>query len=345
MRVARVGFARVALAAGAVLGLTALGGAPAAAWPGQHAPTAALQHAFKVNVYPAYATAGLQTTFEVTVANTSSRATTLQSLQITPPTGFTVAHPSPTSPLRRKTFVQKRTFSLHQISLKPGHKLQFNVTATAPTKCGSGARRRWTSHAFEGSSPSGPQLALQTAASSVGVIVVCPQLAPCGDGGPACSTSVKTSVSTYGVISDAAAGTLRGTLDVGRQLRCGAYRFRDPNWYDSVVTPPAGATAPPAGTPPIVDQVSYTIVNAGSQGLGFCLGALYDFATASGAMARPGKLPNGNAGFIGLLPMCSAATPPCISSISQQSDPNTNTGYDAVMSIQIPERGDPWGGG
>ena len=43
--------------------------------------------------------------------------------------------------------------------------------------------------------------------------------------------------------------------------------------------------------------------------------------------------------------MCTPATPPCISSIFQQSDPNAPTGFDAVMSIQIPEQGDPWGSG
>jgi len=358
MRVARVGLTQVVLAAGTMVGLVTLGGAPAAAAPAGQAPAraparaaaavrqgSAVKHAFKVTVYPAYTTAGMQTTFEVTVANTSSQGATLRSVQVTPPTGFKVAHPSPTAPLRRKTFVKRRTVSLHQIVIKPGHKMEFNVTATAPAACGNGTVLRWTSRAFQGSTPTGPQLALQTAASNVGVTVVCPQLAPCGDGGPACSTSVNTSVSTYGVVSNAATGTLHSTLNVGKRLRCGAYRFRDPNWYDSVVAPPAGTTSPPAGTPPIVDQVSYTIVNAGTQGLGFCLGALYDFVTASGAMAPAGDLPNGNAGFIGLLPMCTSAAPPCISNIAPQVDGNAKSGYDAVMSIQIPEQGDPWGGG
>jgi hypothetical protein len=353
MRVARVGFARVGLAAGAVLGLAALAGAPAASAAVGHVPARqaqtlqqgpAVKHAFKVTVYPAYTTAGLQTTFEVTVANTSSKGTMLRSVQINPPAGFTVAHPAPTAPLRRKTFVKKRTFSLHQILVQPGHTMEFNVTATAPTTCGQGTSLRWTSRAFLGSTATGPQLALQTATSSVGVTVVCPQLAPCGDGGPACSTSVNTSVSTYGVVSNAAFGTLNGTLDVGKRLKCGSYRFRDPNWYDSVVTQPAGTTAPPAGAPPIVDQVSYTIVNANAQGLGFCLGAAYDFVTASGAMAPAGKLPNGNPGFVGLLPMCTSGATPCISTITPQADPNAKSGYDAVMSIQIPEQGDPWGG-
>ncbi len=82
-----------------------------------------------------------------------------------------------------------------------------------------------------------------------------------------------------------------------------------------------------------------------SQGVGFCLGATYEFVTASGNQARAGKLPTGSPGFIGLLPLCSNAAAPCISAISQKSDPSAKTGHDAVMTIQIPEQGDPWGGG
>jgi hypothetical protein len=279
----------------------------------------------------------------VTIANTSAEVTLLRSVQVTPPAGFTVAHPSPTAPLRSKTFVRNRTLSLHRISLKPGHTLQFNVTATAPTTCGSGTPASWASRAFLGSTPTGPQLTLQRAISTVGVTVVCPQVSTCAATGPACSTTVKTSVSSYGVTSNATAGTLQGTLNVGRELKCGAYRFRDPNWYDTAVTPPASGL--PAGAPPIVDQVSYTIVNASPQGLGFCLGAQYDFVTASGAMAPARKLPNGKPGFIGLLPMCTPASPPCISSISGQPDSNAKSGSDAVLIIQIPEQGDPWGAG
>ena len=344
MRVARVWFTRVALAAAAVVGLATLGAATAtAASPVSDVNQAAVKHAFKVTVYPAYTTAGQHTTFEVTVANTSSQGTMLRSVQITTPTGFTVAHPGPGAPFRRKTLVQKRTHTLRGVALKPGAKVQFVVTATAPTgKCGKSVLR-WTSRAFEGASPTGTQLALQSSGTSAGVTVICPQLAPCGDGGPACSTTETTNVSTYTATSNAASGALHGTLDVGRRLKCGAYRFRDPNWYDSNQTVPAN-TPPTANGAPLVDVVSYTIKNTGTQGLGFCLGAPYDFLTASGAQAPGLTLPNGNAGFIGLLPMCSAAAPPCISSISQQVDPHAKTGYDAVMSIQIPEQGDPWGG-
>ena len=340
MRVARDRFARFAVVAGAVLGLGAITGAPAAA---AVTPAAAGQ-SFKVDVYPAYTTAGLATTFVVTVTNTSSPGTTLQSVQVTPPLGFTVARPPSNGTLRRKTFVRGRTFSLHRISVHAGKKMLFSVTATPPAgKCGH-VRLRWSSRAFTGTAASGPQLALQSAGSSVGVTVVCPQLAACGDGGPPCSTGVPTSVSNYGVVSNASAGTLHGTLDVGRRLTCPGYTFHDPNWYDSLVVPPAAGFPP--GTAPIVDVVSYTIKNTTLQGLGFCLGAGYEFTTASGAQARAGKLPTGKIGFIGLLPMCAAAGPPCIASISRRPDPAAaTTGEDAVMSVQIPELGDPWGSG
>lgn len=340
MRAARVGYVRFAVAVVAAFGLATLAGAPAAA---QQQQQQRARPAFKVTIYPAYTTGGQRTAFEVTVANTSSQGTRLKSLQLTPPTGFKLSPPASGAPLRRKTQIVDGTLSLRQLSIQPGSKVQFVVNATAPSRCGK-SLLRWTSRAFQAGTPSGPQLALQSALSSVGVTVVCPAVAVCGDGGPACSTSLNTSTSVYGVVSNAAVGTLQGTVDVGRRLTCRAYRFRDPNWYDSVVAPPA--TPPPTGAGgPIVDVVSYTIKNATSQGLGFCLGATYEFVTASGHQARAGKLPTGAPGFIGLLPLCSNAAAPCISTISQQSDPSAKSGYDAVMTIQIPEQGDPWGGG
>src|SRR5207302_928611 len=136
--------------------------------------------------------------------------------------------PTQGAPLRRKATVQNRTLVLHQISVDPGKRAQITVSATAPDKCG---RRllHWSSKAFQGGAGSGDQLALNTALSSLGVTVLCPAAAACGDGGPPCSTSLVTSNSTYGVISDAASGTLNQTVNVGGRLHCGGYRFRDPN--------------------------------------------------------------------------------------------------------------------
>jgi hypothetical protein len=326
---------------GAAIVLATVGAAQAAAAP---PPTTVIKPSFKVTVSPEYTTAGQPTTFQVTVVNTSPKGTILRSVKISPPSGFTPPRLAPGSPLRRKTKVRARTLMLHQISVNPGKRARISVTATAPTTCGSRTRLHWTSRAFAGQSGSGAELALNAAVSSLGVTVLCPDVMPCGVGGVTCKTSLVTSNSTYAVTSDATSGTLNQTVNVGNPLRCGGYRFRDPNWYDSVVTPPT--TSPPTTAPaPIVDSVSYTIRNATTKGVGFCLGAAYDFATASGAQARPGTLPTGNPGFIGLLPQCTNAKPPCISSITQQPDPNARSGHDVSMQIQIPESGDPWGAG
>jgi hypothetical protein len=333
MRVARVGFL---FAIGAALMVAAPGAAPAAT-------TSAAQPQFKVTISPEYTTAGQPTTFQVTVVNVSSANTVLGSVKLTPPAGFTPPQPAPGTPLRRKTQVQNRTLSLRRLRLTPGKQVQLSITATAPTQCGR-TLLHWRTRAFQGTTGAGAQLALNAALSSLGVTVLCPATAACGDGGPACSTSLVTSNSTYAVVSDASSGTLRQTVNVGGRLRCGTYRFRDSNWYDSLVTPPT-TSPPPAGTAPILDTVTYTIRNTTGTGVGFCLGVGYDFTTASGAQAPAGTLPNGKPGFIGLLPGCSNAKPPCISSISQSNDPSAKVGSDVLMTIQIPETGDPWGAG
>ncbi len=335
MGVARVGWIPLTLAV-------------AIAWAGEASAAApastVIKPSFKVAISPEYTTAGEPTTFQVTIVNTSPSGTTLGSVKISPPSGFTAPHPTAGSPLRRKTKVRARTLMLHQISVNPGKRARISVTATAPAKCGSGTVLHWSSQAFVGQNGSGSQLALSAAVSSLGVKVLCPDVMPCGVGGVACRTSLVTSNSMYAVTSDATSGTLNQTVNVGNRLRCGAYRFRDPNWYDSVVTP--AATQPPTTAPaPAVDTVTYTIRNAKAAGTGFCLGVGYEFTTASGAPARAGTLPTGKPGFLGLLPQCTNAKPPCISSITQRADPNARTGTDATMLIQIPESGDPWGAG
>lgn len=333
MSVARVRFARFVVVASATLVLVGIGGPSAAAQQ-----TAAGKPSFKVTIAPAYATAGQPTWFAVTIVNTSPRGISLKSLELTAPTGFKLSQPAG---WQSKLKVQGRTISRPKISLGAGAKSRFTIRATAPATCG-GSALSWSSRAFQGAANSGPQLALQTAPSTVGVRVLCPSTAACGNGGPACSTSIKTSVSTYGVASNANSGTLRTTINVGTPLRCGSYRFRDPNWYDSFVT---SAAPPPSGTAPFTEQINYTIKSASSSGIGFCLAATYTFVTASGNQAHAGKLPDGNPGFIGLVPLCVNGAPPCISGITQQPDSSVKSGHDAVLTILVPEQGDPWGGG
>jgi hypothetical protein len=338
MRVARFGYLRLAFAIGAAIALVVPGATSASA---ATQGTSTAPHSFTVTISPEYTTAGQSTTFQVTIVNTSTDGTTLGSVKLTPPAGFSPPQPTSNSPLRSNTKVQNRTLLVQHLSLKPGGTARLSITSTAPTKCGRAALR-WTVLGFEGATGSGTQLALDSELSSVSVTNLCPSTAACGDGGPPCSTGLVTSNSTYAVVSDAPSGTLRQTVNVGGQLRCGSYRFRDPNWYDSVVIPPTTQT--PTATPiSIVDNVSYTIRNTTAKGVGFCLGAAYDFITASGNRASPGTLPTGNSGFIGLLPRCSESKPPCIASVSQKRDASAETGFDARMKIRIPENGDPWG--
>jgi hypothetical protein len=288
---------------------------------------------------PGYTTTSQQTTFLVDVTNTSAAGTTLRSVRLMAPKGFSLS-PPPNTPIGQHMVVQGRTLTVRRISVAPGQTLRFPVTATAPGTC-SRSELAWTARGFTAPNASGTQLSLQSALSQLTVKVLCPGVAPCGDGGPPCSTSLVTSQSTYGVISNASSGTLRQTVNVGRNLACGSYRFRDPNWYDSVVV--STSQTPITTATPIFDHVTYKIRNTTAKGAGFCLGAAYDFTTASGNQARPGKLPNGNPGFIGLLPRCSKSKAPCIASVSQKPDPSTKTGFDIIMKIQIPENGDPWG--
>ena len=156
MRIPRVGYLFVIAAA---ITLFAPAATPAA--------TPAAGASYKVMLSPEYATASQQTTLRVTVVNTSTSPTTLGSVKLTPPTGFTPPQPAPGTPLRSKIKVQYRTLTLQRISLKPGKQAQIWITSTAPRKCGRTALR-WTSQGFQGTTGSGPQVALDTAASRPG---------------------------------------------------------------------------------------------------------------------------------------------------------------------------------
>jgi hypothetical protein len=338
MGFSRVGYLRVVVAAAGVLGCAAIGSTPATA--GQTA--AAAGSTFKVLITPAFTTAQQPTTFLANVTNTSAPGTTLRSVQLTAPRGFKLS-PPPNTPLGQHMVVQGRTLTVRRISVAPGQALRFPVTATAPSKCSRSALA-WTARGFKAANASGTQLSLQSALSQLALSVLCPGVAPCGDGGPPCSTRLVTSNSTYAVISNASAGTLRQTVNVGKPLTCGSYRFRDPNWWGAAVV---STTQTPITAPiSIFDHVTYKIRNTTAKGIGFCLGAAYDFTTASGNKAKARPLPNGNAGFVGLLPRCSRSKPPCIASVSQKPDASAKTGFDAVMKVNLPENGgDPWAHG
>ena len=76
-----------------------------------------------------------------------------------------------------------------------------------------------------------------------------------------------------------------------------------------------------------------------------CFGAPSDFVTAGGTLASAGTLPDGSAGFIGLLPNCGASgATVCIQSrAAQLAVPPI--GFELIVTAFVPEglTGDPWG--
>ncbi len=337
---------RIALAVAAVIALGCTGLAAAAPASPSAAATAG---SYTAVISPGYTTAGQPTTFTVTFKNTSSANAPLRSAELVPPKGFALQK---ALAARGRATIRHNVLVLRGTAIRQGASEKLQVTAIAPlggctnpnatTPNGNGAPVRWRSAGFMGAAATGPGLKLQATGSSLATTETCAMQAPCGDGGPACSTSVNTNVSSYTAVSNAGSGTLIGGLDVGRHLKCAGYRPRDPNWYESILS----------GGPAAVNfQVQYTLKGSTPDGAQVCLGLPYDFETASGGNAPSGTLPNGKPGFIGLLPACGPAiTGPCLVSITSTRDPNSKTGSDVNEIVQIPPppagipAGDPWYG-
>jgi hypothetical protein len=158
-----------------------------------------------------------------------------------------------------------------------------------------------------------------------------------------CQTSITTPVSEFTVTAipssgNPSTGTLSESLDVGTPLQCPGYTAEDSNWFGFFLT-----------TADRRKLITYTVRPTG-QGPGlvgstqFCFGASAEFTTSSGPPAGAGTLPDGSSGFIGLLPTCPAGGP-CISSRGTTPDPSSPTGFDIVLTAEIPASfaGDPWG--
>lgn len=131
--------------------------------------------------------------------------------------------------------------------------------------------------------------------------------------------------------------------DNAAQLTCPGFTSSDPNTYQF---------ATPSGWGKVVTLTIRPLkklsgnANQILKAQQICFGAPEDFTTASGTLAPAGTLPDGTAGFIGLLPDCtSSATSPCHdrkkdTTISDSLSPN---GFDLVLVASIPAAfaGDP----
>jgi hypothetical protein len=69
-----------------------------------------------------------------------------------------------------------------------------------------------------------------------------------------------------------------------------------------------------------------------------CYGGGYDFITSAGQEAPPATLPNGNAGFAGLLPNCgTTGATVCVQSRQSRLDLSSPIGFDLLVTVFVPE--------
>ena len=243
---------------------------------------------FKVTISPAYATAGQWTTFEVTVANTSSPGTSLKSLQLTAPTGFTL-QPAANSPWQHKPKIKGRTLS-RQVSVRPRSKVGFNVGRPHPpgaaSRCCAGAPR--LSEHGVGSAARAPVRAEQRGR----------------DRGLPVDRGVRRRRTALLDERRDVGEHVRGGLERGlghappdAQRRQPAELRRLPVPRSQLVRLGRDPAHPAAGrAPPIVDQISYTIMNASRTASGSASAPSTSSRPRRATRRRAGKLPNGNAG-------------------------------------------------
>jgi hypothetical protein len=133
-------------------------------------------------------------------------------------------------------------------------------------------------------------------------------------------------------------------LDAGHKLVCPGYTRKDKrSWFEFML-----AAKTQFG---ITYQITDVIHNRTAKGVHFCAGLGYRFKTLSGRPARHAKLPNGEPGWIGLLPDCErdstgavTSTGPCVLSTEQSGEPGN---ISTTLTVQIPAMSlsDPWGAG
>ena len=150
---------------------------------------------------------------------------------------------------------------------------------------------------------------------------------------------VATAVSSGGLLLESV------NANAGAQLVCQGYKSADSNTYESATTFDASKVI----TTTIASPAIHLSGNANQilKAQQICFGAPYEFTTASGAPAAAGTLPDGTAGFIGLLQACTGSTVgPCHDRKSDTTvpDPNSPLGFDIVLVADVPAGlpGDPW---
>ncbi|HWF25896.1 MAG TPA: hypothetical protein VG275_10635 [Solirubrobacteraceae bacterium] len=131
------------------------------------------------------------------------------------------------------------------------------------------------------------------------------------------------------------------TNPAAQKALCGSYGSVDPNTYESAYTPaPSSADRGEIITTTFVPTKKLGgNVQQVLKAQQICFGDAKTFVTASGAPAMATTLPDGKAGFVGLLQTCSGSTVgPCHDRKSDTTvpDPASPTGYDIVLVADVP---------
>lgn len=160
-------------------------------------------------------------------------------------------------------------------------------------------------------------------------------------GSGTCTTNASTTTSSLAVTTPSGTTTtLSVSFNIGSPLVCTGYTPMDSSWFSFLSSSTTSGKIVTYVVRPSTDQKE--IVGATQ----FCLGAPYQFETASGTPAAAGTLPDGSSGYTGLLPRCKTGMPgPCVASKGTTPDASSPTGFDIVVNVSFPAGlpGDPWG--
>ncbi|HWF34500.1 MAG TPA: hypothetical protein VG295_03995 [Solirubrobacteraceae bacterium] len=207
------------------------------------------------------------------------------------------------------------------------HDLTVSKASVGYTLTASGSRlhRAATSRSFDASSTS----------------TMCVQ-----DGG--CQTNLTSGASNFLVIANpdpsrANSGTLSESANVGKPLQCSGYTQEDPNSWEFEMSSANRSKTIVSTLKQFILPLQGTL-NAILELTQVCFGSTSDFVTSSGTLAPAATLPDGTAGFVGLLPNCPSSGGPCVVARQGPLDLNNNIGFDIVVTVSVPEglSGDPW---
>jgi hypothetical protein len=217
--------------------------------------------------------------------------------------------------------------------------------ALAPTAGARNAVRATTSGPSKTKQCGGGSLCATTLSSPTPVASPPPPGARRGKPAPPRFSTVNVSATPQSTQAQIPAGSTMVEKLVTHRFVCLGYRRHSSSLFQFQVLSSAETS--------IVYEVSDTLHNTLPTGIHVCAGLPNQFTTLSGKPARQATLPDGTAGFVGLLPTCVRdssgkimTTGPCVSLIRGVHNPRNRTQVNTIIRARIPAvtQTDPWWG-